>query len=61
MPIGDDILSLCHLEACERQRLALLDLLEHSIRGGRSISRPSIVLRLGSYSKRGAASAFIRR
>ena len=30
MPIGDDILSLCHLEACERQRLALLDLLELS-------------------------------
>ena len=30
MSIGDDILSFCHLEACERQRLALLDLLELS-------------------------------
>jgi len=25
MPILDDVLSLCHLEACDRQWLALLD------------------------------------
>ena len=48
MPIGDNILSLCHLEACERQRLALLDLLELSDLTAQLIEKPWELVRCAS-------------